>query len=83
MPFTYDTAASLRAVVDLVNSGEDPDTLESIEQVDAWYAEHGFTGRRDGDRAELEALRALRPVLRDLLTADRDRAAGLVNAMLA
>src|SRR5690349_15418736 len=83
MLFAHDTAASLRAVVELVNSGEDPDTLTTIEHVDAWYAKHGFTGRRDGDAAELDALRALRPVLRDLLTADRDRAAELVNAMLA
>ncbi len=52
-------------------------------QVDAWYAAHGYTGRRDRDAAELDALRALRPVLRELLTADRDHAAGLVNAMLA
>ena len=35
------------------------------------------------DAAELDALRALRPVLRELLTADRDRAAELVNALLA
>jgi predicted RNA-binding Zn ribbon-like protein len=81
--FAHDTVASLRAVVDLVNSGEDPDTLTSIEHVDAWYAKHGFTGRRDGDQAELDALRALRPVLRDLLTTDRDRAAEIVNTMLA
>ena len=60
-----------------------PDTLTTIGQLDAWYAEHGFTGRRDGDEAELAALRALRPVLRELLTVDRDRAAELVNAMLA
>ena len=71
-----------RAVA-LVNSAEEPDTLTTVEQLDAWYAEHGFTGRHDGDEAELEALRALRPVLRELLTADRDRAAELVNALLA
>ena len=83
MPFTHDTEASLRAAVQLVNSGEPPDTLTTVAQLDGWYAEHGYTGRRDGDEAELEALRALRPVLRELLTADRDHAAALVNAMLA
>jgi predicted RNA-binding Zn ribbon-like protein len=81
--FAYDTEPSLRAAVALVNSGEDPDTLTTVEQLDAWYADHGFTGRRDGDAAELEELRALRPVLRELLTADRDRAAELVNSLLA
>ena len=83
MLFAHDTVASLRAAVDLVNSAEAPDTLTVLAQVDAWYAEHGYTGRRDADAAELAALRALRPVLRDLLTAERDRAAELVNAMLA
>ena len=83
MLFTHDTEASLRAAVQLVNSAEPPDTMATIAQLDAWYAEHGYTGRRDGDAAELAALRALRPVLRELLTADRDRAAELANAMLA
>src|SRR3954465_4755410 len=82
MLFAHDTTAALRAAVDLVNSGEPPDTLADVADVDAWYVHHGYTGRRDGDDAELAALRALRPVLRELLTADRDRAAELVNAML-
>jgi predicted RNA-binding Zn ribbon-like protein len=81
--FAHDTEAALLAAVDLVNSGAEPDTLTTQEQVDAWYAKHVYTGRRDRDAAELADLRAVRPVLRDLLTADRDRAAALVNAMLA
>jgi predicted RNA-binding Zn ribbon-like protein len=81
--FAHDTEAGLLAAVDLVNSDDTPDTLTTQEQVDAWYAKHLYTGRRDRDAAELADLRAIRPVLRDLLTADRDRAAGLVNAMLA
>lgn len=83
MLFAHDTVASLRAAVDLVNTGEEPDTLTTVAHLDAWYAEHGYTGRHDGDEAELAALRALRPVLRELLTTARDRAAELVNAMLA
>ena len=83
MVFAHDTVASLRAAVDLVNSAEEPDTLTTVAALDAWYAEHAYSGRRDGDEAELTALRALRPVLRELLTADRDRAAALVNEMLA
>jgi predicted RNA-binding Zn ribbon-like protein len=81
--FAYDTEASLRAAVALVNSAEEPDTLVEMGQLDAWYAEHGFTGRHDGNAAELKALRALRPVLRELLTAERDDAAELVNSLLA
>ncbi len=83
MLFAHDTVASLRAAVALVNTEEEPDTLTSVAHLDAWYAEHRYTGRHDGDEAELAALRALRPVLRELLTTDRDRAAHLVNAMLA
>jgi predicted RNA-binding Zn ribbon-like protein len=81
--FAHDTVASLRAAVDLVNTAEEPDTLTTVAELAVWYDEHRYTGRRDGDEAELAALRALRPVLRELLTADRDRAAELVNAMLA
>jgi predicted RNA-binding Zn ribbon-like protein len=83
MVLTHDTEASLRSAVALVNSAEPPDTLESITDLDAWYAHHGYTGRRDGGDAELADLRALRPVLRTLLTAERDDAAGQVNAILA
>ena len=83
MLFADDTEASLKASVALVNSAEEPDTLTEIAQLDAFYEEHGYTGRRDGDAAELEALRALRPILRELLTTDRDSAAELVNAHLA
>ena len=83
MVFGYDTECALRSAIVLVNSGAEPDTLTEIEHVDAFFQDHGFTGRHDGDEAELEALRALRPVLRELLTADRDRAAALVNTLLA
>ena len=83
MQFADDTIASLRSAVDLVNSAAPPDTLTTVAALGAWYAQHGYTGRHDGDKAELATLRALRPVLRELLTADRDRAAGLVNTMLA
>src|SRR4051794_21183675 len=69
MVFAYDTEWSLRSAVALVNSAEDPDTLTTVAQLEAWYDEHGFTGRHDSDEAELESLRALRPVLRELLTA--------------
>ena len=83
MVLAHDTEASLLAAVELVNSGEDPDTLLTIDQVDAWYARHRYTGRRDRNDAELSELRAIRPVLRELLTADRDTAAEMVNRMLA
>jgi predicted RNA-binding Zn ribbon-like protein len=81
--FAHDTEASLLAAVALVNSADEPDTLTTVRELDAFYAEHGYTGRREGDATELADVRALRPVLRSMLTADRDDAAAAVNAMLA
>jgi len=83
MTFAHDTEVSLQAAVTLVNSAEPPDTLDTVEALDEFYTEFEYSGRRDGDDAELAAVRALRPVLRELLTSDRDGAAELVNAMLA
>ncbi|TWF94332.1 CGNR zinc finger domain-containing protein [Saccharopolyspora dendranthemae] len=82
MIFGHDTEEALQAAVALINTAGEPDSLTTVQAVDSWYAEHRFTGRRDRDEAELDELRALRPVLRDLLTTDRDRAAHLVNEML-
>ena len=83
MVFAHDTEVSLQAAVTLANSAAAPDTLETIEALDEYYAEFEYSGRRDRDQAELDAVRALRPVLRELLTSDRDRAVELVNAMLS
>ncbi|MEO6510601.1 MAG: CGNR zinc finger domain-containing protein, partial [Nocardioides sp.] len=70
------------AAVTLVNSGEDPDTLTTVADLDEFYAQFEFTGRRDGDESELDAVRRSRPRLRRLLTAERDDAVGMVNEML-
>ena len=83
MRFAHDTVVSLQAAVTLANTAEPPDTLASVDALDEFYAEFEYTGRRDGDDAELAAVRALRPTLRELLTSDRDRAVELVNEMLA
>ena len=83
MIFTHDTEEALQAAVALVNSAEPPDPLVTVDDLTEWYTEHAFTGRRDADEEELEVVRALRPVLRELLTSDRDTAAGIVNRMLA
>lgn len=82
MVFAHDTAEALQAAVWLVNSGVPPDTLTTVEQLDTWLGTYSFTGRRDGTRAELEAVRELRPLLREVLTSDLDRTVELVNKML-
>ncbi|MRH30091.1 RNA-binding protein [Microbacterium sp. SYP-A9085] len=83
MLFADDTEEALRAAVQLVNSAEDPDTLTSVAELDAFLQQHPYTGRIDRDDAELEALRALRPRLRGMLLAGRDDMAARVNTALA
>ncbi|GAB3196517.1 CGNR zinc finger domain-containing protein [Nocardioides hungaricus] len=83
MVFAHDTEVSLQAAVTLANSALEPDTMATIADLDAFYAAFEFTGRRDRDRAELDAVRAIRPDLHALLTASRDDAVDIVNQMLA
>jgi predicted RNA-binding Zn ribbon-like protein len=81
--FAHDTELALQAAVTLVNSAVEPDTLTTVAELDEWYSTFSYTGVRRRGRAELDAVRELRAVLRTLLTSDRDTAAELVNAMLA
>lgn len=83
MAFTHDTEMALLAAATLVNSAGEPDTLITIADLDAFYEELEYTGRRDGTEAELAEVRAVRAELRDLLTADKDDAVALVNRFLA
>jgi predicted RNA-binding Zn ribbon-like protein len=80
--FAHDTECALQAAVMLVNS-RDPDTLTTVADLDRVWDDHGYTGRHDRTLEELDAVRALRPRLRELLTAERDDAAALVNRMLS
>jgi predicted RNA-binding Zn ribbon-like protein len=81
--FAYDTELSLQAAVVLANTGEPPDTLETIEELDDFYSGFAYTGRYEHSKAELDAVRRIRPRLRALFTADRDDAVDMVNEMLA
>ena len=82
MVFAYDSEMALQAAVELVNTAEEPETLESVADLSGFLEGWRYTGRHDRTRAELEAVRALRPRLRELLTADRDEAVALANRML-
>ena len=83
MVFAHDTELALQAAVVLANSELEPDILRTPEEFTSVWSEFGYTGRHDADVAELEAIRGLRPRLRELLTSERDDAAEIVNAMLA
>jgi predicted RNA-binding Zn ribbon-like protein len=81
--FAYDTELSLQAAVVLANTAEPPDTLETIEELDDFYTGFAYTGGHERTKAELDAVRKIRPRLRALFTADRDDAVVMVNEMLA
>jgi predicted RNA-binding Zn ribbon-like protein len=80
--FAPDTRAILQAAVDLVNSASDPDTLVDSADLRVWARTHAYLPRCTGTAEELRAMRGLRSTLRDLLSATRDDAAGLVNGVL-
>ncbi len=83
MAFAHDTELALQSAVSLVNSAEPPDTLTSPDDLDAFWAEFGYTGRHDRDESELADVRRMRPRLRELLTSERDHAVMIVNELLA
>lgn len=87
MLFAHDTEVALRGAAALVNTAAtlptDSDDLTTVDDLDAFVREWGWTGSRTGDRGELDAVRALRPRLRALWTVDADEAVTIVNELLA
>jgi predicted RNA-binding Zn ribbon-like protein len=83
--FAPDTEEALQFVVDLANttpgaSRSGTDELTTLEQLDALLV--GYSGRKDRDQAELQAVRETRDLLRDVWVLERDDAVGAVNRML-
>jgi predicted RNA-binding Zn ribbon-like protein len=83
MLFAHDTEHGLLEVAALINTaGPDHEDLRDLAALDAFLATWGWTGRRDRDDAELRAVRALRPKLRELWQVDEDRAVAIINQLL-
>jgi predicted RNA-binding Zn ribbon-like protein len=82
MIFAHDTEVALNAAAALVNTANDGEALPDVAALDAFVTEWGWTGERAHDDRELEAVRALRPRLRELWGAEEDDAVALVNGML-
>jgi predicted RNA-binding Zn ribbon-like protein len=82
--FTHDTEVALNAAAALVNTGTEDELLPDVAALDAFVDAWGWTGRREHDRRELDAVRALRPRLQQFwaVAGDEDAAVALVNAML-
>jgi len=81
--FTHDTEAALLAAVELANSELEPDTMNTVEDLDRYFSRWVYTGSHTHAQAELDAVRALRAPLRRLFTSSRDEAVRAVNQMLA
>jgi predicted RNA-binding Zn ribbon-like protein len=82
MAFATDTLEALDAAVTLANSELDPDTLEDLDQLIAFFDDFDYTGTRPSER-DLYEVRAIRTRLRSLFTTSRDGAVPLVNEILA
>ncbi len=82
MLFAPDTREALSAAGWLANSVGPPDALATLADLHAFHDEFVYSGRIDRDEAELRAIRGIRPVLRQLLSSDRDSAVTLVNDLL-
>ena len=83
MVFAHDTEVALASAAALVNTDQpDEDQLADAEQLDAFLQQWDWTGSRSRDDAELEQVRALRPVLRELWSDDVDAVAARTNDLL-
>lgn len=83
MVFAHDTEVALQAAAALVNTeGDDADELADVAALDDFVREWGWTGSRQRSRAELAAVRALRPTLRRLWELEEDGVVDQVNRML-
>jgi predicted RNA-binding Zn ribbon-like protein len=77
MVFAHDTEAALTTLAALVNT-----PLDDLAALDAFLGEHQFTGSRTHTRAELDAVRALRPRFRRFWEIGEDELVETVNNLL-
>lgn len=83
MPLAHDTTAAMAAVLELVNSAEMPDTLIDTIWLAKFFANHNYNSNLVRDAHQLAAVRAVRPVLRRLLSTDHTTTVMLINKILA
>ncbi|HMU36838.1 MAG TPA: CGNR zinc finger domain-containing protein [Marmoricola sp.] len=83
MVFTHDVEIALQAAAYLANTLLDEAELNTVASLDQYFQEFEYTGTHRRTREELDMVRSLRQEIHDLLLAPRDKAAGMVNQMLA
>ena len=83
MVFTHDTEVALAGAAALVNTLDgEMELLPDLASLDEFVRTWGWTGERDHDDAELQAVRDLRPRLRRLWELDERGIVQLVNELL-
>ncbi len=81
--FAYDTEVGLAAAAALVNTSDgDDDHLPDVAALDEFVRMWGWTGERKRDEAELRAVKALRPRLRQFWELGDERVVALANELL-
>jgi predicted RNA-binding Zn ribbon-like protein len=85
--FAHDTEAALAGAAALVNTdpgdGSGEDTLRTREDLVRFLDDQGWSGRRTGDAAELDDVRALRPRLRELWRLEEPDLVRVLNQILS
>ena len=82
MLFAHDTEVALAAAAALVNTDQPDGDRLTDDAFEDFVARWGWTGSRAHDADERQAVRALRPRLRQLWSDDEHAVAALVNALL-
>lgn len=88
MIFAHDTEVSLQTAAALINTAhhrdgdEEPDALRTTAGLDGFVATWEYSGERTHDETELDAVRALRPVLRALWHAPEEELVEGINRLL-
>lgn len=81
--FTHDTEIALACIAALVNTLDgDEDHLTDLEALDKLVEDQQWTGSREHSKAELHAVRELRPRLRRIWQVDEDEVVRIVNDLL-
>ena len=82
MIFAHDTEVALAAAAALVNTADgDDELLPDVAALEAFVQAWGWTGKRDRDEEELQAVRALRPRIRRFWEVGEADVVDLVNQL--
>lgn len=82
MIFAHDTEAALASAVALINTANEPVGLTTIQELEDFVTDWGWTGSRTHDEVELRQVHLLRERLQDLWLAPEEDLVAAVNQLL-